>query len=103
MVPNQVKQPFWETFPTPSLEIPSTKRCDGRQFLGKSFSDEPSRIFFAGASEAQKEMSVSETPTKCISVHQSPLTPKLSERVMIETPAERSSETPTVTPPDHGS
>ena len=83
----------------PIMEIPSYKSGDGRKLLGNSSSDEPSRIFFARTSEAQRKMSLSETPTKHMSVHQSPPTPKLSERVISETPAEQSSETPI--PPTH--
>ena len=51
------------TFPAPELEIPPTKSDGGRQVLGKSSSDEPSTIFFAGTSSAQAGMSVSDTPT----------------------------------------
>ena len=76
------------TFLASSVEIPSTKCGDGRKMLGNSSSDEPSRIFFAGTLEAHRKMNVSETPTNRMSLHQSPITPKPSERVMSETPAE---------------
>ena len=65
------------TFPAPELEIPPTKSDGGRQVLGKSSSDEPSTIFFAGTSDAQAGMSVSDTPTERLSVQKSPQTPKL--------------------------
>ena len=63
-------------FRAPILEVPPTKGEGGRQLLGKSFSDEPSRIFSAGTSGAQQGMGVSETLTKRVSVHQSPQTLK---------------------------
>ena len=74
------------TFPTPELEILPTKSDGGRQVLGKSSSDEPSTIFFAGTSSAQAGMSVSDTPTERLSVHKSPQTPKPSERAQCDTP-----------------
>ena len=40
------------TFPAPEKEIPPTKGEGGRQVLGKSSSDEPSTIFFAGTPAA---------------------------------------------------
>ena len=62
--------------------------------LGKSSSDEPSTIFFAGTSAAQAGMSVSDTPIERLSVHKSPQTPKPSERAQSDTPPELASETP---------
>ena len=85
------------TFSPPSVEIPSTKYGDGRQMLSNSSSDESNTIFFPSTSVAQRKMSVSETPTEHMSVHQSPPTPKPSERVTVDTPAEQFSETP-ITP-----
>ena len=82
------------TFLAPNMDIPSIKCDDGRQLLGKSSSDEPSRIFYAGTSNSQQGKSVSETPIERLSVHQSPLHPKLSERATSEIPTERISETP---------
>ena len=77
------------TFPAPILKIPPTKGEGGRQLLGKSSSDEPSRIFCAGASGAQQGISVSETLTEPVSVHQSPQTLKMSERAKSDTLTER--------------
>ena len=57
-------------------------------YYGKSSSYYPSRIFFVGTSEAHHGMSVREIPTECLSVHQSPLHPKLSERATSEIPTE---------------
>ena len=68
------------TFSAPEQEIPPTQSDGGRQVLGKSSSDEPSTIFFAGTSVAAAGMSVSETPTERLSVHKSPQTQKLSEQ-----------------------
>ena len=82
------------TFLVPELEIPPTKSDGGRQVLGKSSSDEPSAIFFAGTSSAQVGMSVSDTPTQRLSVHKSPQTPKPSERAQSDTPPELISEKP---------
>ena len=69
-----------ETFLAPILEVPPTKCDGGRQLLGKSSSDEPSRIFSAGTLEAQHGVSVSKTLTECMSVHQSPQHLKPSEK-----------------------
>ena len=82
------------TFPAPEQEIPPTKGDGGRQVLGKSSSDEPSTIFYAGTSVAATGMSVSETPTERMSVPKSPQTLNTSERAQSETPSERKSETP---------
>ena len=82
------------TFSAPILEISFIKHCDGRQLLGRSSSNEPIRILYAGTSEAQKGNSVSETPIEHQGVHQSPLHPKLSERATSEIPTEHISETP---------
>ena len=82
------------TFPAPEREIPPTKSDGGRQVLGKSSSDEPSTIFFAGTSGAQAGKSVSNTLTERLSVHKSPRTPKPSERAQSDTPPELVSETP---------
>ena len=46
-------------------------------------------------------MSVSETPTKRVSVHNSPQTLKLSERAQSDTPTEHSSEKPKTPEPIH--
>ena len=86
------------TFPH-ILEIPPTQGEGGRQLLGKSSSDEPSRIFCAGTSRAQQGMSVRETLTERVSVHQSPQTLKMSERAKSDTLTERISETPTTPQP----
>ena len=51
------------TLPAPGLEVSPTHSEGGKQVLGKSSSDEPSRIFPAGTSDAQAGMSVSDTPT----------------------------------------
>ena len=64
------------TFLASEKEIPNTQSDGGRQVLGKSSSDEPSMIFFAGTSIAAAGMSVSETPIERLSVHKSPQTPK---------------------------
>ena len=64
------------TFPGSEKEIPPTQSDGGRQVLGKSSSDKPSTIFFAGTSVAAAGMSVSETPTERLSVHKSPQTQK---------------------------
>ena len=85
-----------ETFPAPNLEVPPTKCDGGRQLLGKSSSDEPSRNFYVGTSEAQHGMSVRETPTKHFNVHQSPQHPKTSERATSDRPTECLSETPKI-------
>ena len=69
------------TFSAPNMEIPPTKGDGGRQLLGKSSSNEPSRIFSVGTSEAQHIMSVKDAPIERLSVHQSPQHPKMSERV----------------------
>ena len=53
-----------ETFLAPILEISPTKSGGERQLLGKSSSDEPSRIFCSGTSTTLAGMSVSETPTE---------------------------------------
>ena len=82
------------TFPAPEQEIPPTKGDGGRQVLGKSSSDEPSTIFFAGTSDAAKGMSVSETPTESLSVHPTPQTQTQSERAQSDTHPEHESETP---------
>ena len=82
------------TFPAPEQEVPPTKSDGGRQVLGKSSSDEPSTIFFAGTPVATAGMRVSETPTERLSVHQSPQTQTLSERAQSDTHPERTSETP---------
>ena len=82
------------TFPAPEQEIPPTKGDGGRQVPGKSSSDEPGTIFFAGTSVAATGMSVSETPTERMSVPISPQTLKPSERAQSETPSERTGEKP---------
>ena len=82
------------TFPAPEQEIPPTKGDGGRQVLGKSSSDEPSTIFFAGTPDATKGMSVSETQTESLSVHPTPQTQTQSERAPSDTHPERESETP---------
>ena len=82
------------TFPAPEQEIPPTQSDGGRQVLGKSSSDEPSTIFFAGTPAAHKGMSVSDTPTESLSVHPTPQTQTQSERAPSDTPTERKSETP---------
>ena len=82
------------TFPAPEQEIPPTKSDGGRQVLGKSSSDEPSTIFFAGIPDATAGMRVSETPTESLSVHPTPQTQTLSERAQSDTHPERASETP---------
>ena len=74
------------TFPAPEMEVSPTKRGGERKVLGKSSSDEPSTIFCAGTSEAPAGMSVSETPTERVSVHNSPQNLKPSERVQSDTP-----------------
>ena len=81
------------TFPAPEQEIPPTKSDGGRQVLGKSSSDEPSTIFFAGTPAATKGMSVSDTPTE-MSVHPTPQTQTQSERAPSDTQTELKSETP---------
>ena len=82
------------TFPAPGTEVLPTK-CEGkRQVLGKSSSDGPSTIFYTGTSIAQDGMRVSETPTKHVSVRNSPQILKPSERARSETPTERTSEKP---------
>ena len=82
------------TFPAPEQEIPPTKGDGGRQVLGKSSSDEPSTIFFAGTPAATKGMSVSDTPTESLSVHPTPQTQTQSERAPSDTQIELKSETP---------
>ena len=82
------------TFPAPEQEIPPTKGEGGRQVLGKSSSDEPSTIFFAGTPVAAKGMSVSDTPTESLSVHPTPQTQTQSERAPSDTHPEQESETP---------
>ena len=82
------------TFPAPEQEIPPTQSDGGRQVPGKSSSDEPGTIFYAGTSVAATGMSVSETPTERMSVPKSPQTLNPSERAQSETPSERKSETP---------
>ena len=82
------------TFPAPEQEIPPTKGDGGRQVLGKSSSDEPSTIFFAGTPDAAKGMSVSESPTESLSVHPTPQTQTQSERAQSDTHPEHKSETP---------
>ena len=82
------------TFPAPKQEIPSTKGEGGRQVLGKSSSDEPSTIFFAGTPAAAKGMSVSDTPTESLIVHPTPQTQTQSERAPSDTHPEQESETP---------
>ena len=82
------------TFPAPEQEIPPTKSDGGRQVLGKSSSDEPSTIFFAGTPAATKGMSVSDTPTESLSVHPTPQTQTQSERAPSDTQTELKSETP---------
>ena len=82
------------TFPAPEQEIPPTQSDGGRQVPGKSSSDEPGTIFYAGTSVAATGMSVSETPTERMSVPKSPQTLNTSERAQSETPSERKSETP---------
>ena len=64
------------TISAPILEVSPTKRGGERQLLGKSSSDEASRIFRAGTSSSPTGMSVSETPTERVSVIQSPPHPK---------------------------
>ena len=68
-----------ETFPASEKEFSPTKRGGERQVLGKSSLDEPSTIFCAGTSGAPVGMSVSETPTEHMSVHDSPQTLKPSK------------------------
>ena len=82
------------TFPAPEQEVPPTKSDGGRQVLGKSSSDEPSMIFFAGTPDAATGMRVSETPTESLSVHPTPQTQTLSDRAQSDTLPERKSETP---------
>ena len=82
------------TFPAPEQEVPPTKSDGGRQVLGKSSSDEPSTVFFAGTPDATTGMRVSETPTESLSVHPTPQTHTLSERAQSDTLPERESETP---------
>ena len=82
------------TFPVPEQEIPPTKSDGGRQVLGKSSSDDPSTIFFAGTPDATVGMRVSETPTESLSVHPTPQTQTQSERAQSDTHPERASETP---------
>ena len=82
------------TFPAPEQEVPPTKGDGGRQVLGKSSSDEPSTIFFAGTPDVATGMRVSETPTESLSVHPTPQTHTLSERAQSDTLPERKSETP---------
>ena len=82
------------TFPAPEQEIPPTQSDGGRQVPGKSSSDEPGTIYYAGTSVAATGMSVSETPTERMSVPKSPQTLNMSERAQSETPSERKSETP---------
>ena len=77
------------TFPAPQQEIPPTQSDGGRQVLGKSSSDEPSTIFFAGTPDAATGMRVSETPTESLSVHPTPQTHTLSERAQSDTLPER--------------
>ena len=62
--------------------------------IGKSSSDEPSMIFYVGTSEALAGMSVSETPTERVGVHQSCQTSKSSEREKSDILTERTSEKP---------
>ena len=62
--------------------------------LGKSSSDEPSTIFFAGTPDAVTGMRVSETPTESLSVHPTPQTQTQSERAQSDTHPEHESETP---------
>ena len=54
------------TFPAPNLEVSPTQCEGGRQLLGKSSSNEPSRIFYAGTSLTSAGVSVSETQTRTI-------------------------------------
>ena len=82
------------TFPAPEQEVPPTKGEGGRQVLGKSSSDEPSMIFFAGTPDAAKGIRVSETPTESLSVHPTPQTQTQSERAPSDTHPELESETP---------
>ena len=82
------------TFPALEKEVSPTKCGGERQVLGRSSSDEPSTIFYAGTSEALAGMSVSKTPTERVSVHQSPQTSKPSEREQSDTLTERPSEKP---------
>ena len=65
--------------------------------LGKSSSDEPSMIFCAGKSSTSAGLSVSETPTDCVSFEKLPLDPNMSERVKSDTLIERVSEYPNTT------
>ena len=74
-----------ETFRAPENEISPTNLGGERQVFGKSSSDEASKIFCAGTSGAQYGMSVRKTPTKCVSVHQSPQTLKPSGREQSDT------------------
>ena len=62
--------------------------------LGKSSSDEPSTVFFAGTLVVDKGMRVSETPTESLSVHPTPQTQTQSERAPSDTHPEQESETP---------
>ena len=78
----------------PKKEVSSTQHGGERKVLGKSSSDEPSTIFCAGTSGAQAGMSVSDTLTERVSVHQSPQTHKPSEREQSDTLTERYSEKP---------
>ena len=80
------------TFPAPILEVSHTKSGGEKQLLGKSYSDEPSRIFCAGTYSTQAGMSVSETPTERVSVIQSPPHPKPREREKSDTLTEHESE-----------
>ena len=86
------------TFPAPEQEIPPTQSDGGRQVPGKSSSDEPGTIFYAGTSVAATGMSVSETPTERMSVPKSPQTLNPSERAQSETPSERTGEKPQTAP-----
>ena len=82
------------TFPAPENKIPPTQSDGGRKVLGKSSSDEPSTIFFAGTPDAAKGMSVSETPIESMSVQPTPQTQTQSERAQSDTHPEHESETP---------
>ena len=82
------------TFPDPEQEIPPTQSDGGRQVLGKSSSNDPSTIFFAGTPDAATGIRVSETPMESLSVHPTPQTHTLSERAQSDTLPERESETP---------
>ena len=82
------------TFLAPILEVSPTKSGGERQLLGKSSLDEPSRIFRVGTSSTLAGMSVSETPTECVSVIQSPQHPKSRAREKTDTLTEHVSEKP---------